>query len=115
MLPEWLVPLHVPVAAEDVVDEDVEPASVALDVCDQLGNRCGILVVHHARKAVAPGSGDQLAGVLDRLGPAYLRRPGTPTATAGRVDDEPHASELDGDCTTGTASRACDECHARCF
>src|SRR5438876_11935575 len=115
MLPEWLVPLHIPVAAEDVVDEDVEPAPLALNVCDQLGNRCGILVVHHARRAVAPGSRDQLAGVVDRLGPADLRRPGTPTATAGRVDEESRASELDRDRPTCTASRACDECHARCL
>ena len=41
VLPDRLVPLHVPVAAEDVVDEDVQPALLTLDVCDQLRDRPG--------------------------------------------------------------------------
>jgi hypothetical protein len=49
VLPKRLVPFHVPVAAEDVVDEDVQPAVVALDSCNELGNRGGVLVIDHHR------------------------------------------------------------------
>ena len=51
VLPERLVPLHVPVAAEDVVDQNVEPALVALDARDQLGDRRGVFVIDHERRS----------------------------------------------------------------
>ena len=115
VLPDRLVPLHVPVASEDVIDEDVQPAPVMLDVRDQLRDRCGILMVHDARRASPSGARDQLAGLLDRLGPADFRRPATPAAAAGRVDEEARAGKLDRDRPTGAASRAGDERHPRCL
>ena len=72
VLPERLVPFHVPVAAEDVVDEDVEPALVALDAFDQLGNRGRVFVIDHERRPRASRGRHQLSGLLDRLGPADL-------------------------------------------
>ena len=45
VLPQRLVPLHVLVAAEDVVDEHVEAAVFALDGADELRHGRGILVV----------------------------------------------------------------------
>jgi hypothetical protein len=48
MFPERLVPFHVPVAAEDVVDEYVQPALVAFDPLDELGNRGGVFVIDRA-------------------------------------------------------------------
>src|SRR5437870_2066029 len=50
VLPERLVPLHVAVAAEDVVDEHVEPAVLALDPRDEIGNGSRILVIDHERR-----------------------------------------------------------------
>ena len=76
VLPERLVPFHVPVAAEDVVDEYVQPAVVALDSLDELGNRGGVFVIDHERRSGSPRGRDQLSGLLDRLGPAHLRGPG---------------------------------------
>ena len=75
VLPERLVPFHVPVAAEDVVDQDVEPAPVALDARDELGNRGRVFVVDHERRSGSARGRHQLAGLLDRLGPPDLRRP----------------------------------------
>src|SRR5581483_8082041 len=107
--PERLVPLHVAIAAEDVVDEDVEPGVLPLDPRDELADRRRILVVDHERRAVAARGGQQLPGLLDRLGPADLRRPGSPATAAGGVDEEPCARELDGDRATGAAGGAGDE------
>ena len=45
VLPQRLVPLHVLVAAEDVVDEHVETAAFALDGVEELRHGRGILVV----------------------------------------------------------------------
>ena len=49
VLPERLVPFHVPVAAEDVVDEDVQSALVALDSLDKLGNQLRVFVIDYER------------------------------------------------------------------
>jgi hypothetical protein len=95
--------------AEDVVDEHVEPAPVALDARDQLSDRGWILVIDHERRALAVGCRYQLPGLLDRLGPADLRRPRRAAAAAGRVDEESGAGELDGDRPTGAAGRARNE------
>jgi hypothetical protein len=83
VLPQRLAPLHVPVTAEDVVHEEIEPAVVALDARDELGNRVGVFVIDHERRRGAPRARDQLAGLLDRLGPADLGRPARPAAAAG--------------------------------
>ncbi len=51
--------------AEDVVDQDVEPPLLALDPRDELGDRAGLLVIDHERRARPGRCGDQLAGLLD--------------------------------------------------
>ena len=51
VLPQRLFPFGVPVTAEDVVHQDVEPAVLASDRRDQGGDRRGILVVDDARLA----------------------------------------------------------------
>lgn len=109
MLPEQLLPFHVAIAAEDVVDEYVEAAAIALDACDQLGDRDGILVVDDERGSRPAGRLQQLAGLLDGLRPIDLRRAGSAAAAAGCVDEEPRAGELDGDRPTCAAGRARDE------
>ena len=69
-------------------------------------------MIDHERRPRASRGRDQVAGLLDRLGPADLRGPGRPAAAAGRVDVEARAGKLDGDRTTGAARRARDERHS---
>jgi hypothetical protein len=45
VLPERLIPFHVPVTAEDVVHEEIESTLLVLDARDQLGNRRGVFVI----------------------------------------------------------------------
>ena len=73
VLPQRLVPLRVAVAAEGVVDEDVEPAVVTLERGHQRGDGVGVLVVDDVGDALAD-RGHQLAGLLDGLGAPDLRR-----------------------------------------
>ena len=56
MLPELLVPLHVGVAAEDVVDQNVEPTLLAVDPLDQPGHLIRLEMVDPEGPAVAAGS-----------------------------------------------------------
>jgi hypothetical protein len=106
VLPERLVPFHVPVTAEDVVHEEIESAPLALDARDQLGNRGRVFVIDHERRPRVSRSSNQVSSLLDGLGPADLRRPPSPAAATSRVDVEARAGELDGDRTPCTAGRA---------
>ena len=112
VLPERLVPLHVPVATKDVVDEHVKPPMVALDRRDELGNRGGVLVIDHQRRPRASRRRDQVPGLLDRLGPADLRRPGRPATATSRVDVKARTGKLDRDRTTGAARRPRNQPHS---
>jgi len=56
----------------------------------------------------APGGGDEVGGVLDRLG-APLLGALLPGASPGAVDGGTRGPELDGDATAGTARGAGDE------
>ena len=78
---------------------------------NQLGDRGGVLVIDHERRPRPARRRDQLAGLLDRLGPADLGGPGRPAAAAGRVDVEARAGKLDRDRPAGAARRARDESH----
>jgi hypothetical protein len=62
----------VAVAAEDVVDQDVQAALFGLDSGDQTGHGLGVLVVDDQGRALAAGRGHQVAGILDRLRPPDL-------------------------------------------
>jgi hypothetical protein len=106
VLPERPVPFHVPVTAEDVVHEEIESALLTLDARDQLGDGCRVFVIDHERHPRASCSPNQVSSLLDRLGPADLRRAGSPAAATRRVDVEAGPSELDGDRTACTARRA---------
>jgi hypothetical protein len=88
VLPQRLVPLHVTVAAEDVVDEHVEPAVVTLDGGEQRGDLFRILVVDDEGGARPASGADQVAGLLDGLGPADLRWARHPAAAAGGVHEQ---------------------------
>jgi hypothetical protein len=96
VLPQRLVPLHVPVAPEDVVDQDIEAAALVLDGCHQGGDLAGILVINHSCGARPARRPDQVTGLLDRLRPADLGRPRRPAAAPCRIDEEPSAGQLDG-------------------
>ena len=72
VLPQRLVPLGIPVAAEDVIDQHVQAAVLALDGREQLGDRRGVLVIDDEGRALSASSADPVAGLLDRLGPVDL-------------------------------------------
>src|SRR5207247_483676 len=112
---ERLVPFHVPVATEDVVDKYVEPPMIALDRRDELANRGWVLVIDHQRRPRASRRRDQVAGLLDRLGPANLRGPGRPTTATGRVDVKARTGKLDRDRTTCAARRPRNQPHSHCL
>ena len=96
VLPQRLVPLHVPVAPEDVVNQDIEAAALVIDGCHQGGHLAGILVINHSRGARPASRTDQITGLLDRLRPADLGRARRPAAAPCRIDEEPSARQLDG-------------------
>src|SRR5207244_3335571 len=100
VLPERVLPVGVPVAAEDVVDEHVEPAPRRADPRDERGDRVGVLVVDDHTLAGAHGR-ETVAGLLDGLRPVDLGAAGEPTAAAGGVDVAAGAGELDGDGAAG--------------
>src|SRR4029453_6973123 len=85
VLPQRPVPLRVAVAAEDVVDQDVQPSLLGLDPGDQVGHGPRVLVVDDQGGALPAGGGHAVTGVLDRLWPSDLRPAGGPAAAAGGV------------------------------
>src|SRR5215469_3437840 len=89
VFPQRLVPLHVPVTAEDVIDQHIQAALLTLDCRNQFGDRIRVLVVDDAGGARSARGADQLAGFLDGLGPVEFRGTGGPAAAAGRIDEEP--------------------------
>jgi hypothetical protein len=103
VLPQLLVPLGVAVSAEDVVHEHVEPTLLRLDLTDEAGHLVRLEVIDAKRGPFPAHSGDQLAGLLYRLGPVDLRAAGGAAAAAGGVDVRARAGELDGDCAPGSA------------
>ena len=106
VLPQRLVPLRVPVAAEDVVDQDVEPAVLVADPIDQRRDRVRTLVVHHESRAAAAGIGDRVPGLLDGLRTVHLRRTRGATAASGRVHVGAGSRQLDRDRPTSPAGRS---------
>ncbi len=104
VFPQRLVPLRVPVTAEDVIDRHIQAPLLTLDCGNHLGDRIRVLVINDAGGARSACGADQLAGFLDGLGPAEFRRTGGPAAAAGRVDEEPSPGQLDGDRPARTPS-----------
>src|ERR1700733_9318201 len=49
VLPQWLVPLHVPVAPEDVVNQHIEAAALVIDGGYQGGILAGVFVINLPR------------------------------------------------------------------
>ena len=109
VLPQLLVPLGVAVAAEDVVDEDVEASLLLVDPGDELGHLVRLEMVDAERSALSAGGLDQLARLLDRLGTVHVGRPVRSAAASGGVDECACARELDGDRAAGSARRAGDQ------
>ncbi len=72
MLPELLVPLHILVATEDVIDEDVQPTALRLDAGHEILHRSHIQVIDAESDALSAGREHQLAGFLDGLGPIHI-------------------------------------------
>jgi hypothetical protein len=97
VLPQRLVPLHVAVAAEDVVDQHVQAASLVADGGHQGIHLAGVLVVNYPCGARPADGADQVTGFLDRLRAAHLRGAGGSAAAAGRVHEEPSPGQVDGD------------------
>jgi hypothetical protein len=91
MLPQGLVPLGVPVAAEDVVDQHVEAAVITLDGGDQFGHRRRIFMVDDQGGTGAPGglNKESIGAMRERLArvaPAFLREVREVVAD-GRLDE----------------------------
>ena len=113
VLPQWSVPLGVPVAAEDVVDEDVEPTVLLVDPFDERGDLVGGEMIDAQRGAVSARGLHEVAGVLDGLGPVDLRAALSAAAAAGCVDVGTGAGQLDRDRPPTAARRTGDECDLR--
>jgi hypothetical protein len=109
VLPDRLAPLEVAVAAEDVVDQHVEPPVVGLDPRHQRGHGLRVLVVDRERRGGAAGRRDQVAGVLDGLAAVHLRGPADAAAATSGVDVGTGAAELDGDRAAAPARGSRDE------
>jgi hypothetical protein len=109
VLPQRLVPLHVPVAAEDVVDEDVQSTLLGVDSPHECGDLVGVLVVDHQGASAATRCADQISGLLDRLGPVDLGRSRRTAAPPGRVHVGAGARKLDRNGPAGASGRPCDE------
>ena len=105
----------VAVAAEDVVDQDVQAAMLGLDPGDQAGHGRGVLMVDDQGRALPAGGGHQLAGVLDRLRPPNLRPPGGAAAAAGGVDVQPGPGQLDRDRASRPPGRPRHQGDPRCL
>ena len=106
MLPQRLVPLRVPVAAEHVVDEYVETSMIRLDALDESSNGARVLMVDDQRCRRPAGRLDQLAGLLDRLGTVDLGPPRQPAAAPGRVHVSAGSPQLDRDRAPRAAGRS---------
>src|SRR5262245_13287140 len=96
VLPQLGVPLEEKLTAPDVVDEDVQPAGVALDPLDQPGNLGWFQVVDGDGGGRAPGLPHQVGGLLNGFGPPVLRLV-LAGGAARDVDVSPGGAELDGD------------------
>jgi hypothetical protein len=107
VLPQRPVPLRVAVAAEDVVDQDVQAALLGLDPGDQGGHGRRVLVVDDQGRAAPAGGRQQLAGVLDRLRPPDLRPSRGAAAAAGGIDVQPGPGQLDRDGAPRPPRRPC--------
>jgi hypothetical protein len=106
VLPEVLVPLGVAVAAEDVVDEDVQAPVLTIDASDEVGDLVGLEVIDAEGLAFAAGLSQEVACLLDRLGTVHLRWAVDPAAAAGGVHVRPGPPELDGDRASRAPRRA---------
>jgi hypothetical protein len=106
VLPHRRVPLGVAVAAEDVVDQDVQAAVLGLDLGDQAGYGRGVLVVDDQGCAAPADGGYQVAGLLYRLRPPDLRPSRRPAAAPGGVDVQPGPGQLDRDGTSRPPRRS---------
>ncbi len=110
-LPHRLVPFDQPLAAPDVVDEDVEPAGFARDPIGEGSHGRFVQVIGDHRDAAASGGRDEVGRVLDRLRAALLGWSET-TGAAGAPDRRPGGPEFDGDAASGAACRPRDERNA---
>ena len=108
VLPDRLVPLEEPLAAPDVVDEDVEPARLRPDPRDERRDRLRVEVVDGDGGGTPARGRDQLGGLLDRLG-AVVFGARRPRRAAGDIDRRAGGAELGGDAAAGAAGGAGDE------
>ena len=102
--PDRLVPFDLR-RAEDVVDQDVQPALLALDARDERPDLLRIQMVHLDRNAATAGSVDESGGFLDRLGSIHLRALATGRAS-GAVNRGAACAELNCDPAAGAARRS---------
>ena len=72
VLPERRVPLEQPLAAPDVVDEQVEAPVLGVDPLHERLDGGRLEMVDRDRDPEAARGGHELGGLLDRLGPAVL-------------------------------------------
>ena len=103
-LPQLLAPLDEIVAAPDVVDEDVELA----DLLEERGDLCGIGVIDAFRDSASAARGDDVGGLVDRLG-TILHTRISRDAAAGAIDRGAGFAEGGGDAAAGAAGSARDE------
>ncbi len=97
-----------PLAAPDVVDEDVEAAVVAVDPVAQPAHLIGVEVVDGDRDAGATRRVDELGGLLDRLGPPDVvgRQRASTARPTGADDRRTRLTERDRDAAAGPAGGA---------
>src|SRR5215831_13580979 len=108
MLPQWSHPLGELVAAPHVVDENVESTGFGSDPVHERADLYRLGVIGLNRNAFPAARGDQLGGLLDRLGPTRSRGFAA-YAPAAAVDRGTGLAQRDGDAAAGAARRAGDE------
>ncbi len=104
VLPDGRLPVEEVLAAPDVVDQDVEAALLGVDPVDERLHLRRVQMVGGHGDAPAARLGDQVGGVLDRLGPVVLGAAGAGGA-AGDVHRGARRAEFHGDAPSGSPGR----------
>ena len=111
VLPDRLVPLEEPLAAPDVVDEDVEPPALGADAGDERRDLVRHQMVDAHRHPLAAEPRSTSAAVSSIVSRAAVARAPAAAAAAGHIDRRPGGAELDRDPAPGPAGGARDERH----